>query len=185
MAELLKELGFNIVRCFNELRLDLSGAAIEANGQIDSMCCPLKSGDEEQLIEIQDRCFTGTWGYDPDAAGHLTWWLQCRRNSLDDIILTWEGIRVTGFCWTGTIYGSDLTRGSSRGRIYMLGVDPECRRRDVGKKLLIAGLLYLKSKGMELIDITVDSQNIIALSLYRSVGFEPLENTLWYEKVVV
>jgi mycothiol synthase len=185
VAELLTDLGFNIVRCFHELRIDLSMTVLEANGQFDSVCCCMKSGEEEQLIQIQNRCFTGTWGYDPDAARHLTWWLQFRRNSLNDIILTWEENRVTGFCWTGTICGSDLTTGRSKGRIYMLGVDPECRRRDVGKNLLLAGLSYLKSEGREIADITVDSQNIVAVNLYRSVGFEPLENTLWYEKVIV
>ena len=184
-AELLKDLGFNLVRCFNELRVDLSRTVLEAKGQFDSARCCMKSGEEEQLVEIQNRCFTGTWGYDPDAARHIDWWLQFRRNSLNDILLTRQGNKVTGFCWTGTMCGSDLTTGRSKGRIYMLGVDPECRRRDVGRKLLLAGLSYLKSKGREIVDITVDSQNIVAVNLYRSVGFEPLENTLWYEKVIV
>jgi len=183
-AELLTESGFDVVRCFNELKVDLSSIDIESNGQIDSLCCCMKSSEEELLIEIQDRCFTGTWGYDPDAARYLTWWLQFRQNLPGDIIFAWEGNRVIGFCWTGTKCGTDLATGKSKGRIYMLGVDPECRRRDIGKKLLIAGLSFIKSEGREIVDITVDSQNIIALNLYLSVGFKLVESTLCYEKFI-
>jgi mycothiol synthase len=66
----------------------------------------------------------------------------------------------------------------------MLGVDTDYRGKDLGKKLLLAGLLHLRSKGRELIDITVDSQNIVAVTLYRSMGFQLHGETVWYEKAV-
>ena len=66
----------------------------------------------------------------------------------------------------------------------MLGVDTDYRNRGLGKKLLWSGLLHLRNKGRELIDITVDSQNIVAVTLYRSMGFQLHGETVWYEKVV-
>ncbi|MBM4452102.1 MAG: GNAT family N-acetyltransferase, partial [Chloroflexi bacterium] len=74
--------------------------------------------------------------------------------------------------------------GKSRGRIYMLGVHPEHRGRGLGRKLLLAGMRQLKGKGLEVVEITVDSQNVAAVGLYRSLGFEVVEDTLWYEKVI-
>jgi mycothiol synthase len=66
----------------------------------------------------------------------------------------------------------------------MLGVDTDYRGKGLGKKLLLAGLLYLRNKGRELIDITVDSQNIVAVALYRSMGFQRHGETEWYERAV-
>ena len=182
---LLSNLGFHEVRCFHELRLDFSKVDLINNiEQLSSGYRHLEHGEEEKLAEIQDCCFSGTWGYDPETARHITWWLNFRRSCLDDVIFAVEEGKVFGYCWAGTSCGYDLSTGKSRGRIYMLGVDPKYRGRGIGRKLLLAGLSYLKSKGRELIDITVDSQNIEAVALYRSVGFQLSENTLWYEKVI-
>ena len=181
---LLANLGFYEVRCFHELRLDLSKVDLENNGQSTSGYRHLESGEEEKLAEIQDRCFSGTWGYDSEAARHIMWWLNFRRSCLDDVIFAVDDAKILGYCWAGTSCGCDLSTGKSKGRIYMMGVDPKYRSKGIGRKLLLAGLLYLKSKGREIIDITVDSQNIEAVALYRSVGFKLSENTLWYEKVI-
>ena len=61
----------------------------------------------------------------------------------------------------------------------MLGVAPEFRNEGVGRALLLEGLSHIKSKRREIIDITVDSQNLVAVELYSSIGFQLLENTLW------
>jgi mycothiol synthase len=66
----------------------------------------------------------------------------------------------------------------------MLGVDTDYRGKGLGKELLVAGLLHLSNKGRELVDITVDSQNIVAVALYDSVGFQRHGETVWYEKAV-
>ena len=36
----------------------------------------------------------------------------------------------------------------TKGRIQMLGVDPDCRGRGIGKRALVAGLAYLENKGV-------------------------------------
>ena len=66
----------------------------------------------------------------------------------------------------------------------MLGVDPDYQGRGVGKRVLLAGLSYLKSKGLQVAEVTVDSKNKNAYALYRSVGFKIRTSTLWYEKVI-
>ena len=66
----------------------------------------------------------------------------------------------------------------------MLGVDPDYRGKGVGKGVLLAGLSYLKSKGLRVAELTVDSRNKVACSLYQSVGFKTWLSSLWYEKVI-
>jgi mycothiol synthase len=66
----------------------------------------------------------------------------------------------------------------------MLGVAPDYRGKGIGRELVMAGLTRLKSKGLGIAELTVDSENKTARALYQSLGFEVQANTLWYEKVI-
>jgi len=66
----------------------------------------------------------------------------------------------------------------------MLGVAPDYRGKGIGKQLVRAGLARLRSKGLQIAELTVDSENKAACALYRSIGFEVQAKTLWYEKVI-
>ncbi len=183
-AEVLSNLGFKAVRRFHEMRLDISEVNLEAADQPDWAHRCFKAGEEEILVHIQNRCFAGTWGYNPNTVDDIAWQLKVKSNCPEDVILAVDEGEVIGYCWTEAECGQDLSTGKKKGRIYMLGVDTDYRNRGLGKKLLWAGLLHLKNKGRELIDITVDSQNVAAITLYQTIGFQICEETIWYEKVV-
>lgn len=183
-AELLSSLGFNEVRHYYEFRLDVSEVNLGAADRLNSAYRHLEAGGEERLVQIQNRCFAGTWGYNPNTIEDIGWRLGVRGNSPDDVILARDGSRVIGYCWTVADCGQDLSTSRNKGRIYMLGVDPDFRNRGLGKELLRAGLLHLKNKGREIIDITVDSKNKAAVKLYESEGFQLYEETLWYERII-
>jgi mycothiol synthase len=183
-AELLSNLGFETVRRFHELRLDVSGANLEASERSDLESRHLKVGEESLFAWIENRCFIDTWGFNPNTAEYIGWELSARGDCPDDVILAESEGKPIGYCWTEAECGLDSITGRRKGRIYMLGVDTDYRGKDLGKKLLLAGLLHLKNKGRELIDITVDSQNVAAVTLYRSLGFQLHGETVWYEKVV-
>jgi mycothiol synthase len=183
-AELLSGLGFNQVRRHYEFRLDVSEVNLRAADRLNSAYRHLEAGEEDKLAQIQNHCFAGTWGYNPNTIKDITWRLRAKDNSPDDVILAWDESKVTGYCWTLVDCGQDLPTSRNKGRIYMLGVDPDFRNRGLGRELLRAGLSHLKSKGREIIDITVDSKNDAAVSLYESEGFRLYEETLWYEKII-
>ena len=71
-----------------------------------------------------------------------------------------------------------------RGHIHMLGVDPGHRGKGIGKQVLLAGIAYLQSKGIRLVELTVDEENKTACALYKSLGFEISAQTVWYEKLL-
>jgi len=183
-AEALSNLEFKAVRRFYELGLDVSSVNLEAVDQSDLESRYLKVGEEALLARIENRCFSGTWGFNPNTAEYIGWELSTRGDCPDDVILALSEGKPIGYCWTEAECGQDLSTGKKKGRIYMLGVDTDYRNRGLGKKLLWAGLLHLRNKGRELIDITVDSQNIVAVTLYRYLGFQLHGETVWYEKVV-
>ncbi len=183
-AEALSNLEFKAVRRFYELGLDVSSVNLEAVDQSDLESRYLKVGEEALLARIENRCFSGTWGFNPNTAEYIGWELSTRGDCPDDVILALSEGKPIGYCWTEAECGRDSSTGKRKGRIYMLGVDTDYRNRGLGKKLLWSGLLRLRNKGRELIDITVDSQNIVAVTLYRSMGFQLHGETVWYEKVV-
>jgi mycothiol synthase len=78
---------------------------------------------------------------------------------------------MVGFCTTGADRSVDPPVGS----INLVGVLREYRGRGLGRWLLIWGIERLRSIGIDTIELSVDAENENAVGLYRSVGFEPVE----------
>jgi mycothiol synthase len=176
----LSRLGFRSVRRFLELELDMTRLRGQEADQAAQQCCHLGHDEEEKLTYIQNRCFAGTWGYNINTVETMTYRTHLRHFSPEDITLAYDGDKVTGYCWTWVIPHKD----KQKGRIYMLGVDPDYRGKGMGRRLLLAGLSHLRSKGISMAVLTVDSENEAACALYRSVGFEFQAGSLWYERAV-
>lgn len=78
---------------------------------------------------------------------------------------------MVGFCVTG----SDRNENAAVGTINLLGVQREFRGRGLGRYLLLWGIERLRSVGLEQIELGVEAENEQAVRLYRSVGFDPVE----------
>jgi mycothiol synthase len=104
--------------------------------------------------------------------------------SPDDVTLTYLNDKLVGYCWIIINAEANAKRAQNKGLIHMLGVDPDYRRQEIGKAILLNGLEDLKNKGVDIVELTVDSENPAACSLYESVGFEVYAKTEWYEKTV-
>ncbi|HUV56043.1 MAG TPA: GNAT family N-acetyltransferase [Dehalococcoidales bacterium] len=179
----LSKLGFECVRRFLELRLDMAKVSQQDIDRPALGWRHLQPGEEAKLTQIQNRALTGTWGYNPNTVEEIMYRTSSSTCSPEDIILTCEGDKVIGYCWT-EITGGGGTAIGRKGRIFMLGADPDYRGRGVGKKALLAGLAHLKGKGLRVAELTVDSENKAACALYQSIGFEVRASTLWYEKAI-
>lgn len=59
----------------------------------------------------------------------------------------------------------------SHGEVYVLAVDPEAHGYGIGSQLLKAGLEYLRNRGVEQVELYVDSANESAFRLYTHKGF--------------
>jgi mycothiol synthase len=180
--QVLTKMGFAFVRRFLELRLDLSKMPLPEVSKVCPVCRPLLPGEEESMTQLQNRSFTGSWGYNPNTVEGIIHRIHLPHCSPDDIILALDSHKPIGYCWTRTDFWKDKAPGRGAGRIYMLGVDPDYRGRGLGRQLLLAGISCLKRKGLRVVELTVDSQNEVACALYKSVGFNPWTSSLWYEK---
>jgi mycothiol synthase len=175
--EVLSRLGFRCVRRFLDFELDISRLNWPEADRAAQEYCHLRRGEEARLTRIQNRSFAEHWGYNPNTVATTTYRMNIRHGSPEDVVLAYEGDKVTGYCWTEKT-------GEREGRIYMLGVDPDYQGRGIGRRLLLAGLAHLSNKGTSVAVLTVDSENQAACTLYRSVGFEFRAGSLWYERAV-
>jgi mycothiol synthase len=179
---LLTRMGFKFVRRFLELRLNLPEMVLHEISKIAPRCRSLQPGEEGTLTQLQNRSFAGTWGFNPNTIEEIIYRINLPNSSPDDIFLILDSDKPVGYCWTRVEVWKKKALGEGTGRIYMLGVDPDYRGRGLGKQLLLAGLSYLKNKGLRVALLTVDSENKAARVLYTSVGFELWKSSLWYEK---
>lgn len=179
----LSKLCFERIGRFLELRLEMAKIPWWDINQTALGCCHLQRGEEDKLMRIQNRCFAGTWGYNPNTVEEITYRTNLSSCSPEDVILTYQEDEIIGYCWTEVI-NDEEAGGGRAGRISMIGTDPDFRGKGVGKRVLLAGLTHLKNKGMRVTELTVDSENKAACALYRFVGFEVLTSSLWYEKVI-
>jgi len=179
----LSRLGFSLVRRFLELRMDIADVHWPDTNQVALECRYLQRGEEDKLTQIQNRAFAEDRGYNPNSVEEIIYRTSLSTCSPEDIVLIYEGDKVIGYCWTG-VTGEGGAISKRKGQISMLGVDPDYRGKGTGKRVLLAGLARLKSKGLQVAELTVDSENKAACALYKSIGFKVKTSTFCYEKVI-
>jgi len=128
---------------------------------------------------VQNLAFDGHWGYHPNTPETIAFYTQLGTPTTDNIILSCEEDKIVGYCWVEILPGDEPA-----GEIHMIGADPAYQGQGIGRKVLLAGLAYLREKGISTAYLSVDSENKSALNLYDSLGFELHRKTLWYEKKV-
>ncbi len=182
--KVLPRLDFQPVREFPLLRLHLNKVRLPDVTHHDYISRHLQLGEEGKLTRLQNRCFANHWGYNPNTTEEIAYSLQLSHCSPEDVVLICDGDKPVGYCWTKINCETEVTDGKKKGRILMMGVDPDYRGKEIGKIALLAGLTLLKNKGVEVVELDVDSENKAARALYRSFGFERWSSTLWYEKII-
>jgi mycothiol synthase len=86
---------------------------------------------------------------------------------------------LAGFHWTKQ---HPRAGHSPLGEVYVLGVDPAYQGHGLGPTLTVAGLRYLKSRGIEDVMLYVDADNAAAVATYRRLGFERVAVDVMYAR---
>ncbi|MFC2045103.1 GNAT family N-acetyltransferase [Chloroflexota bacterium] len=181
---ILSKLGFSNVRRYIEMSIETDKINWECTGNDGFECRCMKEGEESKLVEIQNRAFTGTWGYNPNTVEEISYRANMLYHSPEDVILICKGDTIAGYCWTRKNITGKVGASETKGQIFMLGVDENYRGGNIGRRVLLAGISKLVNEGLLIIELIVDSQNETAYKLYQSVGFEVKASSLWYEKTI-
>jgi len=180
----LNRLGFRFIRFFLQMRLGIKDLRLPTVGEGATTSRRLKNAEAALLAELQNRCFAGTWGFNPNTGEEIAYRLNMHGRSAQDVILTCLDGRPVGYCWTIIDAEANANRDKSKGLIHMLGVDPLYRQQEIGRAILLNGLQELKARSVDVVELTVDSENPAACSLYESAGFEVYARMEWYERRV-
>jgi mycothiol synthase len=80
--------------------------------------------------------------------------------------------RIVGFHWT-KVHTADPDRfnGEPVGEVYVVGVEPGAQGGGLGRALTLAGLRYLRAKGLRQVILYVEGDNAPALAVYEKLGF--------------
>jgi mycothiol synthase len=174
------ESGFAPVRIHVELERELEEPLISDKEPEMGDVTHFSEGDEPLLAELQNRIFTGSWGFSPNSAEEIEYYLDFTQSRVSDVLLLKDGENLIGYLWAHPSVWEDSAH--KKGRIHMFGIVPEYQGRGLGKKLLNVGLRDLRGKGNKTVELTVDEANRPACVLYESLGFKEKYTRLWYER---
>ena len=63
----------------------------------------------------------------------------------------------------------------------MTGVHPDYRGRGLSRPTVLAGMNWLASQGVDVIELEMDAANLSAARVYESLGFERVADMVWFE----
>jgi mycothiol synthase len=138
-------------------------------------------GDEAAWLDLNRKAFAshpeqGAW-----TAEDLS--LRERESWFDPagFFLAERSGKLAGFHWTKVHTraenenpagpGPEATDQQAIGEVYVVGVDPAEQGSGLGRALTLAGLHYLRSRGLPAVMLYVDEDNRPAIRLYESLGF--------------
>ncbi len=136
-----------------------------------------ETGDERALTDLQNACFTGSWGFCPNTVEETAAKLAFGFSFPCGVVFVEHGGRPAAYAWT--------FMSGETGWISMTGVHPDYRGRGLAKTALTAGMTCLAASGVKTVRLEVDDANAAAKRVYSAAGFREVGRTLWYERSMV
>ena len=142
------------------------------------------AGEEQVLADIQNRVFEGSWGFCPNTAEEIGFFLALTMTRLTDVLALRDARgELVGYLWPQVLARAEA-EGGTHGWIHMVGIRADLRGRGLGRRLLQAGLRVFAEQGVRDVELTVDESNRSAVELYRKLGFRIKARKLWFERSV-
>jgi mycothiol synthase len=174
-ARLAASAGFSRVRALWQMRRSLQTRIGRPNFVEGITVRTFVPGqDEDAWTELNRKAFVGhpeqgTWTRtDLDLREREPWF------DPDGFFLATRGGKLAGFHWTKIHDQHDGGNGHHHepiGEVYVVGVDPGERGSGLGRALTLAGLRYLRSRGLFQVMLYVDETNTAAIGMYEAIGF--------------
>ena len=139
--------------------------------------------DEQEWLSLNGRAFAkhpeqGAWTrHDLELREREPWFDPA------GFFIADRGGVMTGFHWT-KVHGPADT-GQGIGEVYVVGVAPGERGTGLGRALTLAGLHYLRDRGLAEVMLYVDEDNVPAIRLYEGLGFARWSTDAMYQQRAV
>ena len=133
--------------------------------------------DTQALTDIQNAAFGDSWGFSPNTVEQIEASVASKSSTPEGILFVTRGDDLATYNWTIRPAGP----GGKLGRIAMTGVHPAYRGQGLSRPTVIAGMWWLASQGVDVIELEMDSSNLSAARVYESLGFQKVSDTVWFE----
>jgi len=180
----LTSMNFQFIRNFFELQADIYKKCLPIVKSAEYVIRPMRQDEKKALTLLQNRCFAGSWGFNPNTVNEIIYRLNLEGCCHRDVQMTFLRDLPVAYCWTRVNITAKKSGMDKKANIHMMGVHPDYQGRGIGKLTLLASMADLEGKGCQIVELTVDANNRAGLALYKSLGFKILETTEWYEKRV-
>jgi mycothiol synthase len=174
---LLEDSGFHAARRYWRLAADVDGVAVPTLPPGYSIRPFTLDADERALTDLQNAAFSEGWGFAPNTVEEIAARVRMRPWESEGILMLEADGKPCGYNWTQRAKLCDTPTGY----IGMTGVHPDQRGRGLGRIIVKAGMAYLETKSAQTVKLEVDHSNKPARELYLSLGFDLVEETVWYE----
>ncbi len=173
---LLERFGFERVRVFSQMEIDLATVAPDAAANGEVAIRPLRLDVEEDIILFDwlgNESFKEHFNFRPHTVE------ETRNHLLNNPYLKQREFffaalngRDVGYVGVGIDEKYNLQRDTKAGEVTVIGVLKPYRKAGVGTVLMLHALENLKGKGMTRAVLGVDDDNLTkAMALYAKVGF--------------
>jgi mycothiol synthase len=190
-AGLARSAGFERFRALWQMRRSLRDPLAEPAFPAGSTLRTFVPGrDEKDWLDLNARAFAkhpeqGAWTRDDlELRERETWF-----DPAGFFIAERHGV-MAGFHWT-KVHGPGGPGGPGRpgapeaiGEVYVVGVDPGERGTGLGRALTLAGLHYLRDRGLSQAMLYVDEDNVPAIRMYQALGFSRWRTDAMYRRPV-
>jgi mycothiol synthase len=169
-ASLAAAAGFERFRALWQMRRSLREPLDQPNFPPGTTLRTFRPGhDEDEWVGINHRAFAehpeqGAWTrHDLELREREPWF------DPTGFFIAQRGGAMTGFHWTKVATEHDNEEPA--GEVYVVGVDPGQQGTGLGRALTVAGLRYLRDRGLAEAMLYVDEDNAPAIRMYTGLGF--------------
>jgi mycothiol synthase len=180
-ARLARAAGFERFRALWQLRRSLRDPLEAPRLPAGTTLRTFRPGqDETQWLSLNARAFAqhpeqGAWRrHDLELREQEPWF-----DPAGFFLAERDGV-MTGFHWTKIPVPAEP--GASTGEVYVVGVDPGERGTGLGRALTLAGLTYLRDRGLAEAMLYVDEDNVPAIRMYEGLGFTRVSTDAMYQQ---
>lgn len=168
---LAQDLGLHVVRELLIMTLDLQGhPGDEPVTPPEGITLDhFREGDLARLVAVNAAAFAAHPEQGALTDADFIARMGCDWYHDEDLLVARDSAgRLVGYHWTKLTTSSDGTAGE----VYAIGVDPDQEGRGIGRALLAAGIIHMRSRGARLVDLYVEASNQRVVAMYRAAGFQ-------------